>query len=351
MSNISQVRGALLEEAVLYLLEKFDYETIDASSAPRDKSLRGGHSGLKVRGRGSWHQIDALAAFRSSPAFMYPLRLMVEAKCYQEHRTVAIEVVRNAVGVLKDISENYFSVSSRGNEVQVPRFNYHSAIFSTSGYSPGAIDYALAHQVFLIQYENVPVIRPLIEAIMQFDDDCITSVGKSSISEVRRRYRAAIKDQIYGPDVRDYITDQGIELINGALVMSLTRIRGSYFGMLQGRWPLHLLTATPLPAGAFESDRIRCHVTGFETGEWKFTPSRFPETDDRWFELEFNLPEGIANLVAENWGDREAVANIKQEHFSYIDLSGRIGGIRRSVRLELDRKWIEAYIGSLRRRT
>ena len=28
MANISQVRGALLEEAVLYLLEKFDYKTI-----------------------------------------------------------------------------------------------------------------------------------------------------------------------------------------------------------------------------------------------------------------------------------------------------------------------------------
>lgn len=351
MANISQVRGALLEEAVLYLLEKFDYETIDASSAHRDESLRGGHSGLEVRGRGSWHQIDALAAFRSSPAFMYPLRLMVEAKCYQEHRTVGIEVVRNAVGVLKDISENYFSIASRGSKVKVPRFNFHSAIFSTSGYTSGAVDYALAHQVFLIQYENVPVIKPLIEAIMQFDETCITRVGKESISEVRKRYREAIRNHVYEVDMRGFITDRGIELINGALVSALTRIGGSYFGMLQGRWPLHLLTREALLPNAFESDRVRCHVTGYDTGEWKFTPAELEEDDQGWFELEFNLPEGIANLVAENWGDREAVANIKQQYFSYIDLTGRIGGIRRSIRLEMDQEWIEAYIERVRRRT
>lgn len=351
MANISQVRGALLEEAVLYLLEKFGYQTIEAAPADQDESIRGGHSGLEVRGRGSWHQIDALASFRSSPAFMYPLRLMVEAKCYQQHRTVGIEVVRNAIGVLKDISENYFSVSSGGSDVQVPRFNYHSAIFSTSGYTSGAIDYALAHQVFLIQYENVPIIKPLIDSIMQFDENCITRLGKNSISEVRKRYRSAIRNQMYEVDIPQFISHQGIEMINGALVDSLMRIQGSYFGMLQGRWPLHLLTSKSLSPKVFISDTVRCHVTGYETGEWKFTPAELIENQDGWFELEFNLPEGIANLVAENWEDRKAVANIKKRHFSYIDLSGQIGGIQRSVRLELDPEWIDAYIRRLGRRT
>lgn len=350
MANISQVRGALLEEAVIYLLEKFGYETIDTRSAHQDASLRGGHSGLEVRGRGSWHQIDALASFRSSPAFMYPLRLIVEAKCYQEHRPVGIEVVRNSVGVLKDISENYFTVPSSGAQVQISRFNYQSAIFSTSGYTSGAIDYALAHQVFLIQYENIPVIKPLIDAIMQFDESCITRVGKKTIAEVRRLYRSAIRNQVFGIDMPIFITDRGIALINNVLVNSVTRIRGSYFGMLQGRWPLHLLTSEPLSGIAFNSDTVRCHVTGYETGEWKFTPAEFQANENGWFELEFNLPEGIASLVAENWGDRAAIANIKQQNFSYIDLSGQIDNIRRSVRLELDREWINSYIQRLRHR-
>lgn len=344
MANISQVRGALLEEAVLYLLEKFGYKTIEVVPGHQDRSIRSGHSGLEVRGRGSWHQIDALASFKSSPAFMYPLRLIVEAKCYKEHRTVGIEVVRNAVGVLKDISENYFSVPSGGADIQVPRFNYHSAIFSASGYTRSAINYALAHQIFLIQYENVPVIRPLIDSIKQFDENCITTLGKGSISEVRKQYRRIIRGQISEVNILHFITYRGLELIKGALTNSLVQIQGSYFGMLQGRWPLHLLTSTALSPKAFISDTIRCRVTGRETGEWKFIPAELEKNQDSWFELEFNLPEGIANLVAENWGDREAVANIKKEHFSYIDLSGQIGDIQRSIRLELDQNWIDDYI-------
>jgi len=38
---------------------------------------------------------------------------------------------------------------------------------------------------------------------------------------------------------------------------------------------------------------------------------------------------------------RLPATNLKQEHFSFIDLSGVIGGIRRSVWLQLDRKWID----------
>ncbi len=352
MANISQIRGALLEEAVLYLLEKVGYETIEVNASNPDSGLREGNSGLEVRGRGSWHQIDALASFISSPAFMYPLRLMVEAKCYKESRPVGIDVARNSVGVLKDISENYFTVSNRsGSEVQVPRFNYHSAIFSTSGFTSGAAEYSLAHQVFLIQYENVPVIQPLLDTIMEFDDDCVTVLGKRAITEVRKRYRDALKHRIHDVETTRYLTQKGIDLIDNSLVETVGKIRGSYFGMLQGRWPLHLLTSDPLPAEAFATDIVQCQVSGYETGKWKFTPLHISERASGWFELEFNLPETIANLVSENWGDREAVANLKQQHFSYLNLSGVIGGIKRSIKLELNEEWISQYIERVRRRT
>ena len=350
MANISQARGALLEEAILYLLEKVGYETIDQNVASLDEGLRSGSSGLDVRGRGAWHQIDALASFRSSPAFMYPLRLMVEAKCYQASRPVGIEVVRNSVGVLKDISENYFTMQSRGGITsQAPRFNYHAAVFSTSGYTSGATAYAVAHQIFLIQYDNVAVIQPLVDAIMEFDDDCITNFGKRALSEVRTIYRSALNNRTYPLNSIQYVTKQGQELLESSILEAVTRINGSYFGMLQGRWPLHLLTAEELPLGAFTTDLIQCRVTGYEDGNWKFTPINTARGSEGWFELEFSLPEDIAELVRSNFGDREAFANIKQEHFSFIDLSGVIGGIRRNIRLELDQEWISRYISSLRR--
>ncbi len=66
------VRGVLLKELVLYLLCLVGYRIVK----PGEEGTKLGHSGLEVRGRGEWHQIDVLAAFDKTPAFMYPLRLM-----------------------------------------------------------------------------------------------------------------------------------------------------------------------------------------------------------------------------------------------------------------------------------
>ena len=74
------------------------------------------------------------------------------------------------------------------------------------------------------------------------------------------------------------------------------------------------------------------------------------EGDPGWFRLEFRLPEEIANLVAESWDDPVRVANIKEQHFSYIVLSGKIGDIYRRVKLKLDREWIQKYKQGMERR-
>jgi hypothetical protein len=87
-------------------------------------------------------------------------------------------------------------------------------------------------------------------------------------------------------------------------------------------------------------------VSGNSRGEWKFIPTAVSPGDIGWFELEFSLPPFVAELVRENWQDPIAVAHLKQQHFSYIDLSGVIGGIRRSVRLKLDRGWLDDYLSS-----
>lgn len=350
MVNIVQVRGALLEEAILFLLSMVGYETYDPDALQEHqlKYMRPGGSGLEVRGRGTWHQIDAFALLKHSPAFMYPLHLMIEAKCYAPGRPVQVAVPRNSVGVLKDISENYFTYSRRGNRqpIRGPRYNYTAAIFSTSGFTQGAVEYAVAHQIFLIQYENVPVIQPLIDAIRQFDRSCVLeNSGELRVIAAARRYYRQCLGLLPNDEMEaEGLTDRGQALLRGSATDACQAIQGSYFGMLQGQWPLHLLRRQPLPAEAFRGDVVQCRVQGNGRGEWKFVPSQIEPNDPAWFELEFNLPPLIAELVGENWDDPIAVANLKQAHFSFIDLSGVIGGIRRSVRLQLDRDWIDAYI-------
>jgi len=118
----THVRGVLLEEVVLHLLKIVGYRVIDVKS--KAEGTRKGKSGLEVIGRGEKHQIDALAAFDYTPAFMYPLRLIVEAKCYKRSSPIKIDIVRNSVGVLKDINENYFSTKlhNPSSEIKLQRF-------------------------------------------------------------------------------------------------------------------------------------------------------------------------------------------------------------------------------------
>lgn len=280
---------------------------------------------------------------------MYPLNLVVEAKCYAARRPVGLDVPRNSVGVLKDLSENYFSIQSRsGGSIPAQRYNYAAAIFSTSGFTRGAVEYAIAHQIFLIQYDRVPVIEPLVTAILEFDELCIIGGGHEAIGAVRKVYRAMLNGGAVDSDAEKVLTARGKELVKGSIVSACRRINGSYFGMLQGRWPLHLLREEALPPLAFQHDRVSCRVAGNRQNEWKFVPVGVdPDDQDRWFELEFSLPPEIADLVAESWDDSVAVADLKQQHFSYIDLSGVIGAIRRAVRLELNQDWINEYINGL----
>lgn len=351
MATITQIRGALLEEAVLFLLKKVGYDTYDPAALQQHhlSYLRKGHAGLEVRGRGTWHQLDAFALWKFSPAFMYPLHLMVEAKCYASHRPVGVEVPRNSVGVLKDISENYFTYTSRGTVISGPRYNYTAAVFSTSGYTRGAVEYAVAHQVFLIQYENVPVIQPLINFILEFDQNCINLLGQQAISAARGYFRSCLAANANAEisDPPPELTELGQLYLRDSVAEACRAIRGSYFGMLQGQWPLHLLRHEPLPPEAFVEDVVNCRLDGSPTGVWRFVPIQAEPNSPAWFALDFSLPTSIAEIVRNNWLDPSAVADLKQQHFSFIDLTGVIGGIRRSVRLQLDRDWIERYIRGL----
>src|SRR5262245_44809312 len=103
MARLTNIRGMLLEEALLRLLEGTGYRTVLAPA--HDPTLRDGPAGLKVRGRGSDHQIDAISDFQAPPPFSHPQRLLVEAKCFDPGVRVGLPVVREAVGVLKDVSE------------------------------------------------------------------------------------------------------------------------------------------------------------------------------------------------------------------------------------------------------
>jgi hypothetical protein len=239
--------------------------------------------------------------------------------------------------------------------IQVPRFNYHSAIFSTSGYTSGAQRYAIAHQIFLIQYERVSLLQPVIDGLLKLSAGHIKkAISGGEKARISRRLRNEIRRMLAAngdalQDGESALSRAGFRHVLEAIVQPLLGIRGSYFGMLQGKWPMHLLARNPLPEVAFEDrDEVACRVYGRESDRWSFSPVDAAEGDPRWFRLEFDIPDEVLAFVQAARTDPVALAQVKQANFSFLDLAGRIGSVHRQVRLRLDEDWLDAYLQRLR---
>ena len=132
--GVSQTKGKILETVIKYFLRKHGYKVIP-QNIQNYYNVDRQHHGLVVKGRGAWHQIDALGQFSFNIPFVYPIRLLAEAKYRTASRystSIGIGIVRDFVGVIKDISENY--IIDNPNELEYKksfRFTDAGAIFAT----------------------------------------------------------------------------------------------------------------------------------------------------------------------------------------------------------------------------
>jgi len=190
MASIHQVRGVLLEEAVLMLLRAAGYRTV--SEPGSDPTLGVVTAGLTVAGRGAKHQIDAIADFRLGQPFSNPQRLLVEAKSYSDHRPIGLPIVRGTVGVLKDVSEYWVA---RDPQRPAPtRYHYQGAIFSSSAFTPDAQEYAFAQDVYLLPLARSLNFAPVLQSIQaaterldRRDDGQVPGLDLSSVRKAIRR--------------------------------------------------------------------------------------------------------------------------------------------------------------------
>jgi len=337
MPTISKIRSAILEELVLVLLERAGYRILNESDGDE---IRNGHSGLEIQGRGEWHQVDALASYDFTPAFVYPLRLIVEAKAYlpsgYRMGKVGIDVVRNAVGVLKDINENYFSHRVCKYEYKFRRFNYTYAVFSLYGFTKNAQRYAIAHQIFLIQYYYTPLFKGIRNILARINKQTgrkyFNNLNKFDLKDFRKMISDFLKTGDPGT-LGKYFNGKGQNLMS-KLRDKLEKINGSYFGLLNGEYPIHILSKKPI-RGIEDRDVIEAKVSVNEIGYVKINFNNN--------ELVFELPEDVAQVFAKVWDKNKAI-NLTRKYTSFITLSGEIDGIRRSIRIEFDESWLEKYL-------
>lgn len=349
MPTVAQIHGMLLEEAVLHLLRFSGYRPVTAHG--NDPTLRLGTAGLEVLGRGEHHQIDAIADFTIPQPFVNPARLLVEAKF--KDSAVGIEIVRNAVGVLKDVSEYWVSPSTpgrgraRARPSQQPRYHYQYALLASSGFTENAQRYAVAHDVYLIPFERAGFFQPVMAAIRA----CAPNDGATDrrrgvgmdidLSELRRRVRESL-----WRSRRFKAEGAGDATLAAALVAAIDAIRRVEYAVLAvalGRVPLVLTPAPGVDIGEIEGTvQVRIY---WDEESWYLRRVGANGREEDLFS--FDVPETLlAQYIDQHELSPRSALNLKEETLSEIQALLVRDGQVRLVRFVLDREWL----GALRHR-
>lgn len=333
MPGIGQIQGMLLEEAILFLLRVSGYRPVwQIKNKNHDTSLKQGKSGLEIKGRGGSHQIDAIADFVITQPFSNPQRLLLEAKCYRNK--VGIEVVRNAIGVLKDVSEYWVS---RERLPPKSRYHYQYALFSSSGYSSEAQKCAYAHDIFLIPLEKSKYFKPVIDSIRAVIA-CELKEGKK-LKNVREAVRSALnRDYDKRTLLNKILHEPSIELFEN-FFRACEAIKGALLAMVAGRFPIFLvpnpeIRIDELHTRASNGDRFQIY---WDNDGWYVKSSR-----DHKNLFSFDLPTELFELYAKD-GSLSPVSaiDLKKSFLSELQVVSEADDVVRVFKLKLDESWLE----------
>jgi hypothetical protein len=331
--DVTQVRGMLLEEAVLYLLRRAGYRTVE--SAVGDATLDDTHpAGIAVWGRGAAHQIDAIADYMLGQPFSHPQRLLVEAKCYSNNYKIGIDVVRNAVGVLKDVSE-YWNAAG-GIPRNHRRYHYQKAIFSVSAFSSEAEKYAFAQDVYLFPLASSACFQPIIDSIFAIDRETIKRDQTIGIVWRLSRTRQWIRD-ILNSDDPAYAYANSVRLTAPQwfeFISSVVSLGGVLIALVGRAFPLFLVPRSrDVLSTLGEQQYIRVRMN---RGKWTLNSER-----DRVL-FSFDLPPVLFTMYSEAGVlTREGAAVMKEELFSDLQSVLIDRGRPRLIKFDLEPGWFE----------
>ena len=302
----SQAQGYYFEEIVRYLMKKTNYINVTSQ---------------KIPGRGADHQIDSVGFFAFTIPFIHPVRLIAEAKWHKDNNKIGLGSMRDFVGLMKDISENYFvPMSSRGKRKRPKledRYTDAGAYFSVSGFSSKAQNFAWAHGIYLISFGMNTIFEPLINrAKVLIDQDLTQSISKMGVIEMAQNH---------------FNNDQDLK-------RELNRIY-FYVGILNGIYPVMITSDKEFEFKPDQPDGFEIGGSGFSDGAIKDYRREKPDNVNFRFHFqdsnfEFTLPRSTSrNLI-------EAIeSTYREKPFGFIDIPIKLktnnGSYRRIFRLNL----------------
>lgn len=337
----SQLRGYLFEIIVMELLLKNQFSEINVAAELNDRVREVRPGFIEFKGRGCWHQIDCPCDYNKLIPFSYPLRLLGEVKFYKSH--LSKEHIREYIGVIKDIQENYFVADGVNPRDFYPRKMEIGVYFSANGFQEEAEKLAYAHGIKTISYENNLLINRLKFLVEELEKNYLSvRCLKDNIwNTFRREFINAIR---YGsPDNRagyhPYTADGYGEIVE-EIRQALVSVRTSFIATTATGVFLHFVGETDFPDELFQySDEGRCRIyydiDNFRNRYFWMEISG----DDLRRRFYFTPPESLD--FASVFGN-EIVLNEKERIFRTLNVNINLNGISRSLTLHLDQDWLEA---------
>lgn len=324
------LRGYLLEEALAWLSRNAGYRLLaHEDQDPEELGMKRG--GLCVRGRGADHQVDVLGEFSLTPAFSLPVRLFMEAKFYS--KKCGLDVVRNAHGVIHDVNENF--VCRSGSRPR-RRYQYAYALFSASGFTKPAQDYALAQQISLVDLSGPSFawIRAIAsDAAHSLYQAIIRShIGSFPVDWMRQAIRSHLGTETSASQNLDFAFPSESEFRGNVSLRDVaSQVISRFVTELRVHEESEMLFAFPAApyflalasddlseflayARRHPAHAISLHPGGSATNrEWSLTPRESPGS----YLLTFTLPERVQDWISENqkWEDKRA-HQVKMDHLS-----------------------------------
>ena len=354
-----QIRGYLFEMAILHLLLNNGFSRISGNkTSKKDKNqvnrVRENRPFfVELRGRGGWHQIDCPCDYSILSPFMYPIRLIGEVKYY--NRLVDKDTVRQFVGVLRDIQENYIVPVELEEEkkTRLPklpcRYIEVGTIFAAKGFTRTAELLAYAQGIKTISYKNnlmVNSIKEVIDrlekkipyeifksnevSILQYINDCFDSyddkmkIGKTS------RLDSFVTDSSLDGD--------GIDTDIIQLVEATKRIKSDVFATTYEGIVIHFLSDSVFPEHVFYDQDVKdckIHYSRNANNGIDFWLTIDKADDVRFY---FTPPELLLEAVNTSF---ESGLREKGIMFKELTFTREIDGKIRILKLRINKKWLD----------
>jgi hypothetical protein len=254
------------------------------------------------------------------------VRLFCEAKHLKA--PVGLDVVRNALGVVTDVNEHFGALRSPAVTTGLPlkRYQYRYALFSASGFTSDAEEYALAQQISLVDL-RAPSFAYLLTAAERLSGSVIAWAERTGATPLptqvlREAMRVALGTWSYGqpPDLK--AADQELVDLVATSISHVVKERQLWLAFPSAPFVLALQPDDPFAFReliATAGGPVECQL-GFtsdnpEKGSWALTVPNDRGRDGGYRRLivRFGLPAVLDSwILADGEVDRVRARDVKR---------------------------------------